>query len=454
MNNKGYILIKNGIIVNSKGQYEGNILIKDGKIAAILELNEKVNVELEKVIDAQGKFVIPGGVDGHTHMMDPGYTDREDFSTGTAAAAYGGITTIIDHHRTVPAIYSVDKHYEKVEYLKDKAVVDFGLKGGGSPDNVDKLEDMWKAGVIGFKLFTCNLHGVKAMYSGYLQESFTEVARLGGHVLIHCEDDSICTTNEERLKKDGRTDYLSQIEWRSALAEEIAVEAVMAVAKETKAKVVIAHVSQPHLLERLEEAREQGYEIYAESCPHYFYLTIDDLAEKGPWVKFTPPMKSKGDVEKMWQLFDKGYVTVIGSDHCPYPKSDKLPGEKNIWDAPNGIPGVETSMRLMLNGVNEGKTSLNRVVEAMCENPAKIYGLYPKKGAIEVGSDADIVILDMDKEETISNDKVISKCKWSPYDGMTLKGVPEIVMVRGQIVAQDGKVVGKPGMGQYVPRIG
>ncbi len=451
--NKGYMLIKNGVIVNSKGECKGNVLIKDGKVAAILDPNEKVDYHLEKVIDAKGKYIIPGGVDGHTHMMDPGYTDREEFSSGTAAAAYGGITTIIDHHRTMPAVYSVKEHFEKVEYLKDKAVVDFGLKGGGSPDNVDKLEDMWKAGITGFKLFTCNLHGVKAMFSGYLQEAFTEIARIGGTVLIHCEDDSICTANEERLKSEGRTDYLSHIEWRSALAEEIAVETVMAVAKKTGVKVVIAHVSQPHLLERLKDARDQGYKIYAESCPQYFNLTTDDLAEKGPWVKFTPPLKSKEDVEKMWKLFDKGYVTVIGSDHCPFPKSSKLPGEKNIWDAPNGIPGVETSMRLMLNGVNNGKTSLNKVVEAMCENPAKIYALYPQKGIIQVGSDADIVILDMEKEEIISNDKVISKCKWSPYDGWKIKGVPETVMVRGQIVVKDGKVVGKPGMGQFVPRL-
>lgn len=448
--NKGDLLVSNGVIVNSKGEFRGNILVRDGRIAAILSPEEEV--EAKKTIDAKGRYIIPGGVDGHTHMMDPGNTEREEFATGTAAAAYGGITTAIDHHRTVPAVYAVKEHLEKVEYLKDKAVVDFGLKGGGSPDNVDKLEDMWKAGVTGFKMFTCNLHGVKAMYSGYLYNTFSEIARFGGTILIHCEDDSICSTNEERLKNEGRTDYLSQLEWRSALAEEIAVETVIAVAKKTGARVIIAHVSQPHLLERIKEARDAGYEIYAESCPHYFYLTEKDLEERGPWVKFTPPMKSKGDVEKMWKLFDKGYVTTIGSDHCPYPKSAKLPGEKNIWDAPNGIPGVETSMRLMLNGVNEGKTTLNRVVETMCENPAKLYGMYPRKGVIEVGADADLVILDMDKEELISNETVISKCKWTPFDGRKIKGVPDVVMVRGQIVAEGGKVVGKPGMGQFVPR--
>jgi len=154
----------------------------------------------------------------------------------------------------------------------------------------------------------------------------------------------------------------------------------------------------------------------------------------------------------MWNLFNKGYVSIISSDHCPHQKKIKKQGEKNIWDAPNGIPGVETSLRLMLNAVNNGKTNLNRVVKTMCENPAKIYGLYPKKGAIEIGADADIVILDMDKEEILSNDKVVSKCKWTPYNGFRIKGIPDIVMVRGQIVLRDGKIVGKPGMGQFVPR--
>ncbi|HHW01337.1 MAG TPA: dihydroorotase [Thermoanaerobacterales bacterium] len=446
----GTKLIKNGTIVNSRGEFKGNILIKNGKIAALLD--PEIQIEADEVIDAGGNFIIPGGVDTHTHMMDPGHTEREDFTTGTMAAAYGGITTVIDHHRTVPPVYSVKELEEKIQYLRDKAVVDFGLKGGGSPDNVDKLKDMWDAGVTGFKMFTCDLHGVKAMLPGNLYNTFRELRRIGGIALIHCEDNSITSLNEERLKKEGRNDYLSQCEWRSALAERIAVETVIAVAKETGARVVIAHVSQPVLLEKIKEARDEGYPIYAESCPHYFYLTVEDLEKKGPWVKFTPPMKTKEDVAKMWELFNKGYVTTIGSDHCPYPKEDKIPGEKNIWDAPNGIPGVETSMRLMLNAVSEGKTTLNRIVETMCENPAKIYGLYPKKGAIEIGADADIVILDMEKEEALSNDRVISKCGWTPYDGMKIKGVPALVMVRGQVVTKDGKVLGKPGMGQFVPR--
>lgn len=448
---KGDLLFQNAVIVSSKSSIPADILVRDGKIEALLAPGS--GCEAAEVIDVGGRYVMPGCVDGHTHMMDPGYTDREEFTTGTMAAAVGGITTAIDHHRTLPAVYSVEPLLEKITYLSDKSCVDFGLKGGISPENTAELQAMWDAGITGFKTFTCNLHGVKAMHTAFLMRSFTEVARMDGTVLIHCEDDGICQYEEDTLRAAGRTDYHSQWEWRSKLAERVAVETVIEIAKETGCRVNIAHVSQPELLRLLHQAREEGYRTYAESCPHYFNLTVEDLEKKGPWVKFTPPMNTAEKVEELWKLFDLGYVTTIGSDHCPYPKEQKLPGEKNIWDAPNGIPGVETSLRLMLNGVSQKKTTLNRIVECMCENPAKLYGVFPKKGHIAVGADADLVLLDMDKEEVISNDRIVSKCKWSPFDGKTVKGVPAAVYLRGKLVAKDGKFVGQVGYGQFVHRI-
>ena len=440
---KGDLLFQNAVVVSSKSSIPADILVRDGKIEALLAPGS--GCEAAEVIDVGGRYVMPGCVDGHTHMMDPGYTDREEFTTGTMAAAVGGITTAIDHHRTLPAVYSVEPLLEKITYLSDKSCVDFGLKGGISPENTAELQAMWDAGITGFKTFTCNLHGVKAMHTAFLMRSFTEVARMDGTVLIHCEDDGICQYEEDTLRAAGRTDYHSQWEWRSKLAERVAVETVIEIAKETGCRVNIAHVSQPELLRLLHQAREEGYRTYAESCPHYFNLTVEDLEKKGPWVKFTPPMNTAEKVEELWKLFDLGYVTTIGSDHCPYPKEQKLPGEKNIWDAPNGIPGVETSLRLMLNGVSQKKTTLNRIVECMCENPAKLYGVFPKKGHIAVGADADLVLLDMDKEEVISNDRIVSKCKWSPFDGKTVKGVPAAVYLRGKLVAKDGKFVGQVG---------
>ena len=449
MNNKT-TLIKDAVVVTSKSCVPADILIKGGKIEALH--TPGTPCEADETIDAKGRYVMPGCVDGHTHMMDPGNTDREEFSTGTMAAAVGGTTTIVDHHRNVPAVYDVQAHLEKIKFLEGKSCVDYGFMGGISPTNTKELQAMWEAGVVSFKTFTCNLHGVKAMHTSYLVEAFTEVARFNGTVLIHCEDDGICQYNEEKLKAEGRTDYLSQWEWRSKLAERLAAKTVVEVAKETGCRVIIAHVSQPEILQVIHEAQEEGYEIYAESCAHYFNLTVEDLAEKGPWVKFTPPMNTAEKKEELWKLFDLGYVTTMGSDHCPYPKSDKLPGEKNIWDAPNGIPGVETSLKAMLNGVNEGKTTLNRIVECMCENPAKVYGLYPRKGHIDVGADADLVILDMEKVETVKNENIVSKCGWSAFEGKTFKGAADTVLLRGKVIAKGGVFQGEAGYGKFTAR--
>lgn len=449
---KGDLLIRNAVVVSSKSCIPADLLVLEGKIAAISAPGEG-DFEAAQTVDAAGKYVMPGCVDGHTHMMDPGYTDREEFPTGTMAAAVGGITTVVDHHRTIPAVYSVEPLLEKIAYLSDKACVDFGLKGGIAPDNTEKLEAMWREGITGFKTFTCNLHGVKAMHTAFLMQSFSEVARFGGTVLIHCEDDGICQHREEMLRAQGRTDYLSQNEWRSKLAERVAVKTVLEIAKETRCRTIIAHVSQPELLDLIHQTHEDGYEVYAESCPHYFNLTLEDLEKKGPWVKFTPPMNTADAVEELWKRFDLGYVTTIGSDHCPYPKAQKQAGEGDIWQAPNGIPGIETSLKLMLNGVSNKKTTLCRVVECMCENPAKIYGLFPRKGHLGVGADADLIILDMDRVETISNENIVSKCGWSPFDGKTIQGVPQQVYVRGRLVARDGKFTGEIGHGEFVPRV-
>ena len=311
---------------------------------------------------------------------------------------------------------------------------------------------MWDAGVTGFKGFACDLHGVEALDNYSLMKTMTTIAGFGGTLLIHCEETGICQFEEERLKADGRTDYYSQFEWRSKLAERIATKRVVDTAKETRCRTVIAHVSQPELLEIIHEANSEGYEIYSESCPHYLNTTVEDLKERGPWLKFTPPMNTQEKQDELWDAFNKGYITTIGSDHCPWLKETKEPGEKNIWDAPNGIPGVETSLKLMLNAVNNGKTTLNKIVKHMSEYPAKVYGLFPRKGQIEVGADADIVILDMDKKEVLKNENIVSKCGWTPYDGFEIQGVPESVFVRGKLIVDHQKVVGEVGYGKFVHR--
>ncbi len=449
---KADLLIKNGTVISPGNSQKANIYVQGGKIVAIADPFVDLG-DASRVVDAQGLFVIPGLVDPHVHMMDPGYPEREDFISGTRAAAFGGVTTVIEHHRTVPPVYSVKELEEKITRLNSRSVVDFCLMGGGTPDNVANIEGMWQKGVVSFKMFTCSLHQQPAMNAHSLWEMLSEVERIGAMVLIHCEDDSLTTLGEKLLQEKKRFDYLSHFEWRSVLAEEVAVDMVIDVAKATGAKVVIAHVSSPHLLEKIKKAREEGYPIYAESCPHYLNLSTEDLALKGPWVKFAPSVRKPETAAAMWQCLNQGRITYLGSDHCPFPKEEKAAGEVNIWEAPNGIPGVETGLRIMLTAVNKGKTTLNKVVEVMCENPARVYGVFPQKGIIAAGSDADLVIVDMRQEDVLSNDRIVSKCGWTPFDGWKIQGVPRHVFLRGQALVEDGRLIGEAGMGKFITRM-
>ncbi|MFQ5691826.1 MAG: dihydroorotase family protein [Nitrospinota bacterium] len=443
------LVVKNAKIVNSLGTYEGHILIKDGKVLAI---TAALDGEPDSVIDAEGLYVLPGMVDDHVHMMDPGHTEREDFTTGTRAAARGGATTVIEHHRTLPPVFTADLLREKSAYLKDKSVVDFAQLGGLAPDNLDQLRPMWEAGALGFKGFLVELHGAPMLSEGVLLNIMREVRTFDGTCLYHCESDSICRLAMEQIERDGRTDYRSMLDWRSMEAEYVASMDLINLAELTGCRSIIAHVSQPRILEAVQAARRRGVRIYAESCPQYFYLTEEDGEKRGPWAKFTPPPRPESVRDGMRDALGKGMVDILATDHCPQVKADKEKGNRNIHDAPFGIPGIETTSRLMLNAVSSGWLTLEHLVQMMCERPAKLYGIYPKKGALQPGSDADLVIADLDRKETLANDAVVSKCGWTTFDGLETTGAPTLTMVRGNVVMKDGHVVGEAGIGLEVAR--
>ena len=443
------LVVKNAKIVNSLGTYEGHVLIRDGKVLAV---TSDLDGEPDSVIDAGGRYVLPGMVDDHVHMMDPGHTEREDFTTGTKASARGGATTVIEHHRTLPPVFTADLLREKSAYLKDKSVVDFAQLGGLTPDNLDQLRPMWEAGALGFKGFLVELHGAPMLSEGVLLDIMREVGSFGGTCLYHCESDSICRLGEEKIERDGRTDYRSMLAWRSMEAEYMASMDLINLAELTGCQSTIAHVSQPRILEAVQAARRRGVPVYAESCPHYFYLTEEEGEKRGPWAKFTPPPRPEAVRDGMREALGKGWVDIIATDHCPHVKSDKENGLDNIHKAPFGIPGIDTTSRLMLNAVNEGWLTLERLVRLMCEQPAKLYNIFPKKGTLQPGSDADLLIVDLDRKEKLTNDGVVSKCGWTTFDGMETTGAPTLTMVRGNVVMKDGQVMGEAGIGVEVTR--
>jgi allantoinase len=446
---KADLAIINGLLVDSKSIYPGVLSIREGKIVGITQSLEN---HPQEVIDAKGLYILPGAIDGHVHMMDPGYTDREDFTTGTRAAARGGVTTVIDHHRTIPQVFGAKELSKKKEYLKTRSIVDFGLLGGLSLTNLGNLKGLWEAGALGFKGFTCELHEADALGIGNLIEILEEIRKFNGIALFHCEDDSLLKKTEERLRKQGRKDPLSVSEWRSPEAEELAVRTVLYTAKRTGARVAVAHTSLPSLVLEMAQARAQGIPIYTETCAQYLTLTVEDLKEKGPFCKFTPPPRKKEEVEKMWWCLSHGLIDMVNSDHCPYPYSDKEAGEEDIWLAPFGIPGVETTTPILLDGVAKGKLTLPQVAYVRSERPAMIYGLTGQKGSLRVGCDADLIFIDLKRKVVLNNLKIISKCGWTPYHGKEITGDVVLTMVRGKVVMKEGEVLGEPGWGRFVTR--
>lgn len=443
------LAITGGTVITEAGPRNATIAINGGKIVGILDPER--TIESDESISATGKHVLPGGVDPHVHMMDPGDTHREDFTTGTAAAAVGGITTVGDQHRhPKEGVLTRSVLEKKRRHLADKARIDYALMAGGHPENVDQISDLEAAGALGFKSFTCEAHGVPALQSGDMHRLYEEIERVGGISMVHPEDELMVSAAERTIRSDGRTDGSIVPEWRSKAAEQVAVSTTLKIAEQTGVSVWFAHLSHPEVVEQVTAAKARGVSVYAESCPQYFYFTREDVIDDAPYTMFTPPARTAADRDGLWECLEAGEIDMISADHAPATREEKANGETNVFDAPFGIPGVETVLPLLLDGVASGKITLERVVDVFSTNPAKITGLYPRKGAIRIGADADLVIVDLESKRKLSNDAVVAKCGWTPFDGMTVTGCPETTLVRGTPVVKNREIVGEPGYGEFI----
>lgn len=438
--------IVNATIVTPQGRFRGTIAIDDGRIAGLLA---EPSGNAARTIEAGGLFALPGMVDQHVHFMDPGDTTREDFIHGSSAAAVGGVTTVIEHTHSDPVL-TPDDFREKVAHLGERSVIDYGLMAHVFPETIKYVPVLWEDGVAMFKAFTCTTHGVPGLLPDDLLRLFRSLSDIGARGLVHCEDEFITEDNEERLRAALREDYGIIPEWRSTEAELVAVNTVALLARLTGANITVAHASQPGVVDLVRRERELNAPLSIESCPQYFYLDSDDVREHGPTRKFTPPARDAPAGELMWERLARGEIDVISTDHAPSTLDQKFGSD--IWDCPFGLPGVETTLTMLLNAVNENRITLERLVDVYSATPARLLGLYPRKGAIRVGSDADVVLVDVDEEHTLRNEEIISKAGWTPFDGYRVKGRPVLTMLRGEVVAQDGKVVAEPGTGTFTTR--
>lgn len=454
-------MIKNVNIVNEDEAFWGNVAVKDGKVAAVTA--GELDMDAAHIVDGQGLFLLPGGVDAHVHIRYPGSAHRENFITGTQAAAAGGTTTIIEHPISTPPQYSPEILAVREKAYREQGIVDAAFLGAAGGDHLEEIGRIAEKGIVGFKTF---LHeppeGREEEFAGLccsnnlqLYEALSRIAQTGLLAAAHTEDNDLVSGNIQKLRAAGKTYPRAHSMSRPPLAEVMAVQRLLTLAKEAGARTYLVHISAPQSVELALAARRDGQEVYIETCPQYLYMDETWLDRYGAYVKCNPALRSRELSEAMWKYVEDGTVDVISSDHAPYTVEEKEKSPEDIFAAPSGFPGLETRLPFMMKAVKDGKLSLKRTVGLLCSNPARIFGL-EGKGRIAVGYDADFVLLNPYETYTLDSGRMFTKAKdiCRFLDGTVVSGKPKMVILRGKIVFKDGVILAEPGLGRVLHKKG
>ncbi|MGL5259036.1 MAG: allantoinase AllB [Lachnospiraceae bacterium] len=448
------LLLKNGSVVLNEEVKPFNVLVNNEKIVALLAWGEEP--EAKEIVDCTDRLLFPGVIDSHAHLNDPGFTWREDYAHGTAAAAVGGCTTIVDMPlQNEPAMTNAKIMEEKEKKVSPNAYVDYAFWGGLVDYNFEDLKKMDENGVVAFKSFIGPVSPDYVSLSyGQVREAMQIIQSFGGRAGFHCEDYSIIKWEEERAKKAGLDTWRAFLDSRPVVAELIATKAVLDLARETGCKVHICHVSHPEVAEEIYHAQMEGIDVTAETCSHYLSMSEEDVLEKGSICKCAPPLREKDAIEEMWEYVEEGVFSCVGSDHSPCTKEEKSEEVHGVFGAWGGISGIQSILQVMYyEGVVKRGYSPSVLARCLSEGPARTFDIHGKKGEIQVGFDADIVILNPEKEWEITSESLEYINKISAFVGMKGKGYPEVTLVRGKVVAKDGKVVGERGYGCLIKKI-
>jgi len=454
-------LITNGTIVGAEGSYAADVLIDGETIVGIgAGLAAMANATADETIHARGRYVIPGGIDVHTHMELPfgGTFAKDTFETGTRAAAFGGTTTIVDfavQSRGKALREGLDAWHAKAE---GNAVADYGFHMIMSDVNDDTLKEMdtlVAEGVPDFKLFTA-YPGVFFSDDGAIFRAMKQTAKNGGLIMMHAENGLAIDVIAAETFEAGTTDPIGHGLARYSVLEGEATNRVIRLAQAANVPVYIVHLSAREALNAVRQARDEGLPAFAETCPQYLFLSLDDLGHGFEGAKFicSPPLRTEDHQPELWRGLVKDDLQVVSTDHCPFDfHGQKDLGKGDFRKVPNGLPGVEDRMDLLHDGgVVGGRISKERWVEITSTAPAKLFGMYPKKGAVAVGSDADIVIYDPNRKHTISATTHHMDVDYSCYEGRAVKGGSDIVLSRGSVIVRDGTFTGRKGAGKFIKR--
>jgi dihydropyrimidinase len=453
------MLIHNGTVVTARETRRADVRIEGERIAEVGSgLEPRPG---EEAIDAAGAYVIPGGIDAHTHLDMPfgGTVSSDDFETGTRAAAFGGTTTIVDFAIQARGTRMRDALDTWMKKAEGRAAIDYGLHmivtdlaGAGLED----MDDMVREGVASFKLFMA-YPNVLMVDDGTIFKALSQTAKNGALICMHAENGSVIDVIVARALAEGKTAPIYHALTRPPRAEAEAVHRAIALAEIAGAPVYIVHLSSEDALNQVREARDRGVPAFAETCPQYLLLSIDELARpgfEGAKYVFTPPLRPKEHQPKLWDGLKDDHLQVVSTDHCPFCFEDqKILGKDDFTKIPNGGPGIENRMQLIYHhGVNTGKLTLNRFVEITSTAPARIFGMYPRKGEIAVGSDADLVIWDPEAPYTISAATHHMRVDYSMFEGFQVRGNARTVLSHGNVVVDAGRFLGSAGRGRYLKR--
>src|SRR5215469_13381273 len=454
------VLIQNGTIVNADSSRKADVLI-DGE--TIKEIRDSISASsAQNLVDATGLLLLPGGVDAHTHLDMPfgGTTSADDFESGTRAAAIGGTTTIVDfaiQARGTKMRTALDTWWKKAE---GKACIDYGLHMivTDLPDaGLEDMDDMVREGVASFKLFMA-YPNVLMVDDATIFKALKQTAKNGALVCMHAENGSVIDVIVQQALAEGKSAPIHHALTRPTRAEAEAVHRAIAMAEMAGVPVYIVHLSSEDALNQVREARDRGLPAFAETCPQYLLLSIEDNMHDKGWdgakYVFTPPLREKRNHPKLWEGLRSDHLQVVSTDHCPFCFEDqKALGKSDFTKIPNGGPGIENRLQLLHHhGVGLGNLSLNRFVELVSTAPARIFGLYPKKGVLAPGSDADLVLWDPVSDHTISATTHHMRVDYSMFEGFKVRGNARDVYSRGELIVSGGKFVGIPGRGQYLRR--
>ncbi len=447
-------VLQGGHVVLETGALKQDVAVTDGMISAIGEsLTADAGTE---ILDATGLVVLPGLVDAHVHFNEPGRTHWEGWETGTRGAAAGGVTTVLEMPLNAsPPTTTRASFAAKRDAAGKSALVDYGLWGGFVDDNSSHFDALKEQGIVALKAFMCEsgIDDFAHVPSELLASGIAKAARLGLLVGVHAEDNDITSSLTKEMHAGGRTDRGAWGESRPRRAEAEAIAEALDYVRRAGngARLHVVHVSSGDALAVIEGGKAANQAVTAETCPHYLAFTEDDFDRIGPALKCAPPLRDEANRRSLWSAVLAGTIDSIGSDHSPCPAEAKLRGEDDVWQAWGGVSGIQATLPVMITeGIHQRGLGWERLADLLCTNPAKIFGLYPSKGAIRVGADADFTLVDPEVEWTFSSGQLETRSGISPYIGTRFRGAVVRTIVRGRTVFRHGSVVGDVGYGRFV----